>query len=1262
MSEDKEDIELPIMKYQKEIAEAVGNNPITIIYGGETGCGKSTKIPQFILDDEKGNCKIICTEPRKIAAITLAQRVSNERKCDLGRTVGYQVGLSKKSDTENHQTKLLFCTTGVLLEKILYGKGIDQFSHIILDEIHERDTEIDLLMMIIRDYILTGADTKLILMSATLNIKEFEDYFTLVVKNHHIKPAIVNIQSERKFNIEIGYLDDIEGFDISNKIINFSIPSITTEMYHLAAQIIEQHIQKSTKSILVFLPGIYEIESAHSILRNYESIQDKYLLIIMHSSLTTDNQKEAFMRSALPKVILSTNIAESSVTIPNVECVIDFCLTKNIVKENSSMSSLKMEYTSKNSLIQRAGRTGRTCDGVCYRLIHKRYFNMLLKENIPEMQRGPLENVILRVKQLEYEAPVPLLNKCMSPPNKVNVIKSVLKLKELGGLKIVDDDENFTSIDGDLIYIGKVMSNLPIDCQLTKLILFGYMFSVLDEIIIIAAGLNIKSVFQTHYNRKLEDYILKVRWSNGSGCDAITILNAYKFWQNEREKGTLRKYEDEQKWCNKYGLDRKNLHEMRLLIFKIQNRLKVMNIEPLTGSKAITWSEKEKPLIIKMCLTGAFMPNMFFQGKSDAINEREVYKTLCGLNPNKTVYFRRMDRDQIGEVYAEQIKDALVENKIAESKEGIKVSFDCTRVFVQFSDKFSMIDDDKYDENNIRSRALHPGTICNEVYTAVKYRKTGARNKMLESKKSFNDDNSYSASFEINVMPVNETREYACKYKILDYVNGKLQVKKYLCNMPEHVYCPSYNTKEMVGYITHVEHCNKFYFQPVDECNAGILADIEKGLEREELFSAKNLKVNKLVIALHDTFYKRAKIMKIYEDLEKADCYMFDYGYVKEIAFTDLYEANEEVMQYYFLIYERCFECRLSKIAPSSSKCMRGKWTLEAIEEFREKVIKAFVKVKIYSFVDEVAAVEVFVGKENINDHMIKTGYARMCEENYMSKLNHKERENVQWSKNWISREKEFQDKESNIIKISIPPPPIQRCKKVLRLEGPYSPLETTLTEVSIENRGIIQIDQTSVNSVLLDNEIENYEGTVVIAADIMQNPTRGITLYNVTTLPNIYGISTLVALMFAPNFVFYQNPERKQFVGVRFGLGCNENTSKAYYYDHDSYLNINYENTFQEDIADINHLRVSMSTLLKGEKITAILSEKDKEECMYDIKHLIIKILSKDRIPVHNPEFHPDKSDLWDTNCGKIDVYIRDLYRGGPFPSIMLPSLNKDY
>lgn len=245
----------------------------------------------------------------------MAKRVSADRKCDLGTTVGYQIGLDKKFDTEKYQTKLLYCTTGVLLEKIVTRKEINQFTYIILDEIHERDTNTDFLMMIIRDHILMRAKTKLVLMSATLNIKKFEDYFTLDFDGNHIKPAIVNIASERKFNIEIGYLEDIDKFTMSNNIIDYAKPSITREMYHLAAKIIKEHINQSDKSILVFLPGIYEIESLHSILERYESIQDKYMLIIMHSSLTTNEQNEAFIRSTIPKVILSTNIAESSVTI-----------------------------------------------------------------------------------------------------------------------------------------------------------------------------------------------------------------------------------------------------------------------------------------------------------------------------------------------------------------------------------------------------------------------------------------------------------------------------------------------------------------------------------------------------------------------------------------------------------------------------------------------------------------------------------------------------------------------------------------------------------------------------------------------------------------------------------------------------------------------------------------------------------------------------------------------------------------------------------
>lgn len=465
----------------------------------------------------------------------------------------------------------------------------------------------------------------------------------------------------------------------------------------------------------------------------------------------------------------------------------------------------------------------------------------------------------------------------MSAPHRNSVIETILKLKGLGGIRLLSKSDIFYSDDGELTYVGKMMANLPIDVRLTKLIIIGYMFSVLEEAIIVAAGLNIKSIFQTRFNKKLEDYSNKLNWANGSGCDSIAILNAYKFWQHEREKGTLQKYDDEQKWCNKYGLDRKNLHEMRLLIFKIQDRLKIMNLEQLTGEKVVSWDTSEKPMIIKICIAGAFIPNYFIKGISDKETERSVYKSLVGQDPNRTVYFRKMDEKQIREVYIERIKHKFVEYGIANTTRGIKVSFDFSKVFVQFSG-----DDTCVDYGNESDSTFIPGSICNEIYKAVKFRKTGSNRTKSSS------DDSYNTPFEIEVLHPDDTREYARSLGILEKINGEEKVKKFFYDCPEHIYLPSFNTKEMLGFVTYIEHCNKFYFQPVDD-NSGVLSDIETSFKNEaDFFEAKNLKVGKLVFALHQNFYKRAKIILVDHRTNTAECFMVDYGYTADVSIFNL--------------------------------------------------------------------------------------------------------------------------------------------------------------------------------------------------------------------------------------------------------------------------------------------------------------------------------------------------------------------------------------
>lgn len=239
-----------------------------------------------------------------------------ERNCELGKLVGYQVGLNKKVDTENHETKILFCTTGCVLEKLIHDKGMSKYTHILLDEIHEREIDTDLLLTIIREFLLDDtSDTKLILMSATLDPKPFMKYFTLQFPEKESMPALIAMETQRDFKIDVKYLDHLSVLKISDKIINYNLPSISSEMFSVAAKLIILFLRKSTKSILVFLPGIYEIESLHAILEKCEDLNEKCLICFLHSSLPAEEQKQVFLRATLPKVVLSTNIAESSVTI-----------------------------------------------------------------------------------------------------------------------------------------------------------------------------------------------------------------------------------------------------------------------------------------------------------------------------------------------------------------------------------------------------------------------------------------------------------------------------------------------------------------------------------------------------------------------------------------------------------------------------------------------------------------------------------------------------------------------------------------------------------------------------------------------------------------------------------------------------------------------------------------------------------------------------------------------------------------------------------
>lgn len=605
--------DLPIFGLRETIIQNIANNPVTIIQG-LTGCGKvsqrnnhgqgfiqnnfqSTQVPQYILDNcraNKENCKILVSQPRKISAITLAERVSEERRSVLGSEVGYQVALNKRADLEEEErTKILYCTTGIILQKLVHQRG-SVFTHIIIDEVHERDCDIDFLLIVVRKMLASSSQVKIVLMSATLDAEQFSEFFKVPLEDGNIyKPPIIDLTtSKRSYEIKETYLEDFSSLQTHTRseLINYDEPNISESMFEVAMKIVfiylnDQVLMMSTEgkalAILIFLPGLHEINQLHTKLCS-DAVKQQFreknmdpIILVLHSMVSMEDQKKAFKEGDKPKIILSTNIAESGVTLPLVTHVIDFCLTKyQSIVPGTQISSLNIDWASKNNCKQRAGRTGRVCQGLVARLVNKSFFESGMKEYpTPEMMRIGLESVVIKSKMLNIGKPVEVLALAIDPPNKSSIVDAILLLKELGALARFNEDATFDYEDGDLTFVGRLMAALPVDVRIAKFLVVAYLYSVLDDAIIIAAGLSLRSIFSQTYGkrRSIASYIDKLGWAKGSGSDLISTLNAYKEYLNISE-------ESERfisHWCNRHSLDRKNL---QVKLFDHQHLTDDMNL------------------------------------------------------------------------------------------------------------------------------------------------------------------------------------------------------------------------------------------------------------------------------------------------------------------------------------------------------------------------------------------------------------------------------------------------------------------------------------------------------------------------------------------------------------------------------------------------------------------------------------------------------------------------------------------------------------
>ncbi|EIW66325.1 hypothetical protein TREMEDRAFT_45797 [Tremella mesenterica DSM 1558] len=540
---------LPAWKERHNITSALDSNRVILVVG-ETGCGKTTQLPQFILDHEisqnRGSkTNIIVTQPRRVAAMGVAQRVAYERLEDLDKatgTVGYAIRGERRASSD---TRLLFCTTGVVLRRLGTDKDLGGVSHVIVDEAHERGVDTDLLICLLKEILERNKTLKVVIMSATINERIFIDYFngcpslsipgfTYPVKDHYLEnviPLLPNLQptqqrfgskqtEEQKISIRADF-EKLSLDPISQRTLEILSQSDRID-YNLISAVVTHIISISEEgAILIFLPGVMEIRQCISNLSSASIGQVE--ILPLHANLTSTEQRRVFLSTGRKrKIVVSTNVAETSVTIPDVVFVIDTGRVKETDYDvMTGMQKLEEGWTSRASGRQRRGRAGRTREGECFKLYTKRTEEKkMMKFSKPEMLRVPLEMVLLQVKAMDENIDVEaFLLKAIDPPKLHAISTAWTTLIDLG---IVLS----SSPSSPLTALGKHISSIPVDLRLAKMLVLAVIFKVLDPILTITALLSSKPLFISPLDNRDTARTAREKFSTGRS-DLLTDVKAY---------------------------------------------------------------------------------------------------------------------------------------------------------------------------------------------------------------------------------------------------------------------------------------------------------------------------------------------------------------------------------------------------------------------------------------------------------------------------------------------------------------------------------------------------------------------------------------------------------------------------------------------------------------------------------------------------------------------------------------------------------------
>ncbi|KAJ3205103.1 DEAH-box RNA helicase prp16 [Entophlyctis luteolus] len=628
---------LPAFAVREDLLQVIRDNQIVIVVG-ETGSGKTTQLAQYLHEEGYSRFgRIGCTQPRRVAAMSVAKRVSEEMQCKLGGTVGYAI---RFEDCTSDETVIKYMTDGVLLRECLNKSDLDQYSCIIMDEAHERSLNTDVLMGLLKNVIARRRDLKLIVTSATMNAEKFATFFGNV-------PTFTI--PGRTFPVDI----------------MFSKTPCEDYVDSAVKQILAIHLSHPPGDILVFMTGQEDIEMTCAVVRErLDQLEDPAPLAILpiYSQLPADLQAKIFVRGegGARKCIVATNVAETSLTVDGIMYVVDTGFSKlKVFNPKMGMDSLLITPISQANAMQRSGRAGRTGAGTCYRLYTEMAFrHEMYMNNIPEIQRISLSNVVLLLKSLgvknllefDFMDPPPQVTVLMitvfslthSSLIKDNILNSMYQLWVLGALDNT----------GELTATGRKMVEFPLDPSLSKMLIVSTEMGCSSEILvsaekssfpstevlptskIIVSMLSVPSIFYRPKERAEESDAAREKFMV-SESDHLTLLHVYTQWK-------FNHYRDD--WCTEHFIHPKAMRKAREVYTQLVDIMKTEKFDITTCGN--NWD------IVRKCICSSYFHQAArLKGIGEYVNLRNGMP--CHLHPTSSLYGRGFTPDYI--VYHELI-------------------------------------------------------------------------------------------------------------------------------------------------------------------------------------------------------------------------------------------------------------------------------------------------------------------------------------------------------------------------------------------------------------------------------------------------------------------------------------------------------------------------------------------------------------------------------------------------------------------------------